>query len=274
MAGRIPSTVLIQGREVALTVSPDAAPPHGEDWPAAIQSFPPFEQWVASFQEEAEFVVMQVLVQHLEMFSEEASARGPALKRVGRAKIAAHVCNSRGVTQVCTFVFRGPSAVCLLLLRALGCDHVVVVTQPRVAPASCAIAELPGGFVGADGAFCGRAADGLRRALPGLTLAANASVELTGVVHREAPRVRGIATVPMGSDEQVRVVMVRSEVTPQRLGELTAALRRARAAPLRFDVVPLLDMPQRSTDARTLAACYLCQKLAEVEGPAATRPPL
>eukprot|EP01065_Artemidia_motanka_P012053 TRINITY_DN16575_c0_g1_i2.p1 TRINITY_DN16575_c0_g1~~TRINITY_DN16575_c0_g1_i2.p1 ORF type:complete len:274 (+),score=84.27 TRINITY_DN16575_c0_g1_i2:68-889(+) len=273
----MPKAVLfdMHGREVPLRLSPDCRPPDVEDWPAALLSFPPFEAWVASFRDEAEFCVTGVELQHVDMFSERASTIGRGARRCGRAKITAHVSNAQGVTARVCMVLRGPSAVCLLLLRTeQGAEHVVIVRQPRLAPASSRIIELPAGFISVDGAFCGRAADEIRRAVPALTFAADTVVDLTGIVHRGDPLCRGIATVPLGSDEQVGVVLCRAPVSAARLDEITASLRTARSAPLLFDVMPLSELPLRTTDARALAAYYLNQKVSELERPVDTCPEL
>ena len=252
-------TLHVQGREVCMRVQPStgSAAKDGR-LVGLVQSFPPFEMWVERMNEETDFMVSEVVIQHVECYE------GGGTVRPGIVKLQTILVNERGVSLPASFLLRGPAAVGLISYRVGERDYVVVSHKVRVS-AGAPVTELPSGMVDPTGAFRGLSVDVLQSIVPSLQLDSHTTKDLTELVYGQ-PLSR-LRTLPQYCDESFSVLLYRRRVDEATLGYLQSVLKEAHAEkhPLYFELLPLGDV-LRCADAKTVASCHMLCKVIEEGG--------
>ena len=223
---------------------------------ARATSCVPFVDWAASMDPSLE--VRGVHVSEVDMFG----------ARVGFLKMRADV--RRDGVEIPGIVFcRGGAVAILPLLTCGGERFVVCCRQPRVPIGAAAFLEIPAGMLDGEGDFVGVAVKELQEET-GLTLEARELVDLSALAwgaRAGVPAPRGLYPSVGACDEHLRLLLYARSCSPEELASLRgrATGNLAEGEVITLDVVPLVDLWRHCSDAKTLAALYLLEKL-EAQG--------
>lgn len=210
-----------------------------------VRDAAPFKDWLASMDSD-NFVVEHVHIESVNMF-------GP---RVGFIKFEATV--KVGGVKVPGIVFmRGGAVAVLAVLICGGKSYAVLTVQPRVPTGDFGFEEIPAGMLDGDGNFKSVATRELQEEC-GFTCNEHDFIDL-GVSIKGG---RGIFLTPGGSDETIRLLALRKEVTAEELARIQGRLTglREHGELITLKVVPLEEL-WRIPDAKAIMAIGLYEHL-------------